>query len=178
MNKLKFIKQINNIKFFTYRPSVLHLYYPCYFDNDRPPYFSRFIHRIRMIRELYKSHYKIIYMMVDDVIVGHLVVGYGGCRIKMSTKNDIVIGPIWIIPNQRCQGYASKGIYFILNELNIEYEYAYEYIDKNNLSSIQTVKKNGFEFFAECSEYGLFREIRPKKSGKFNVYRKKCDSIK
>ena len=171
MNNLIFIQEKDGIEFYLYKPSFLNLYYPCYTGDEVPQYFSRFIHKVRMIREIIVSKYQVVYMMKDKAIIGHLVVGRGGSRIEMSTKRDIVIGPIWVVPRQRSHGYASKGIKFVLNDLKIDYDYAYEYIEKDNKPSIRTVQKNGFEFVDECNEYGLFKVIRPSKNGHLNVYR-------
>ena len=124
-----------------------------------------------MTRELYKSRYQVIYMVKNHAVIGHLVVGCGGSRIAMSTKRDIIIGPIWVVPSQRSNGYASKGIHFILHNLAIDFDYAYEYIEKVNTPSIRTVQKNGFEFVNECGEYGPFKVIRPCSGGYLNVYR-------
>lgn len=171
MNDLSFLKEADGISYYLFKPSVRHIYYPCYQGNEVPPYFTRIVHKIRMIRELYKSQYQVVYMMKNDAVIGHLVVGRGGSRIAMSTKHDIVIGPIWVVPSQRSNGYASMGISFVLHKLNVDYDYAYEYIEKSNTPSIRTVQKNGFEFVDECNEYGLFRVIRPCKDGHLNVYR-------
>lgn len=171
MNKLSFLKEADGISFYSYKPSFSKIYYPCYKAEDIPPYFSRKIHKLRMLRELYKSKYQVIYMMRNDAVVGHLVVGRGGSRIAMSTKKDIVIGPIWVIPSLRSHGYASTGIRFVLHEMGLDYEDAYEYIEKVNTPSIRTVEKNGFEFIDSCDEYGLFKAIRPCADGRLNVYR-------
>lgn len=171
MNKLIFIKEKDGIEFYIYKPSFLNLYYPCYTGEEVPHYFSRFVHRIRMTREIIKSKYQIVYMMKDKKIIGHLVVGRGGSRIEMSTNNDIVIGPIWVVPKHRSFGYASQGIKFILNDMGIKYDFAYEYIEKDNIPSIRTVQKNGFDFVDECDEFGIFKIIRPNKGGHLNVYR-------
>ena len=172
MKKLQFIKNIDGIDYYIYKPSLFGLYYDCYSGNEVPPYFSRLIHKIRMIRELYESNYQIVYREKDKKIVGHLVIGRGGSRIEMSTTNDIVIGPIWVVPNERSHGYGSRGIRFILDEMNVNYNYAYEYIEKDNIPSIRTVEKNGFDFVDDCNEYGLFKVIRPCEEGHLKVYRK------
>lgn len=171
MKHLQLIKEIDGIKYLLYRPSLFKLYYSCYTREDKPPYFSRFVHRIRMIRELLKSNYKVIYLLCNNEIVGHLVFSKGGSRIAMSTKRDIVIGPIWVVPHKRSCGYASKGINFILNEMELDYHYAYEYIEKDNIPSIRTVEKNGFCFVGKCSEFGLLKTIRPCSNGHLNLYR-------
>lgn len=171
MNELLFLKEIDDLRYYSFHPSICRIYYPCYKGNEIPPYFTRLVHRIRMIRELYKSQYQVIYMVKNHAVIGHLVVGRGGSRLAMSTKHDIVIGPIWVVPSQRSNGYASKGINFILHNLGVDYDYAYEYIEKLNSPSIRTVQKNGFELVSECREYGLFKVIRPCSNGHLNVYR-------
>lgn len=162
MNELSFLEEIDGIRYYSFKPTIKHIYYPCYEGDETPPYFTRAVHKVRMIRELYKSQYQVIYMVRNNAFVGHLVVGRGGSRIAMSTKDDIVIGPIWVVPSQRSNGYASRGIDFVLHNLDVDYNYAYEYIENTNIPSIRTVQKNGFEFFDACSEYGLFRVIRPR----------------
>lgn len=171
MNELLFLEEVDGLRYYSFHPSICHIYYPCYEGNEIPPYFTRIVHRIRMTRELYKSRYQVIYMVKNHAVIGHLVVGCGGSRIAMSTKRDIVIGPIWVVPSQRSNGYASKGIHFILHNLAIDFDYAYEYIEKVNTPSIRTVQKNGFEFVNECGEYGPFKVIRPCSGGYLNVYR-------
>lgn len=171
MNKLKYIDELEGIKFYCFTPSLFKIYYPCYKKEECPTYFKRPIHILRMIREIYKSNYKVVYMFENEKVIGHLVVGRGGSRIAESTKNDIVIGPIWVVPNKRCNGYASLGIRFILEKMNLDYQYAYEYIERTNIASIRTVEKNGFDFVSECKEFGVFKVIKPYANGNLNVYR-------
>lgn len=141
MNELLFLKEIDDLRYYSFHPSICRIYYPCYKGNEIPPYFTRLVHRIRMIRELYKSQYQVIYMVKNHAVIGHLVVGRGGSRLAMSTKHDIVIGPIWVVPSQRSNGYASKGINFILHNLGVDYDYAYEYIEKLNFPLYQNGSK-------------------------------------
>lgn len=171
MNNLKYLKQIDNIKFYLYKPTLRKIYYACYENDEIPPYFSRFIHKLRMFRELYKSKYQVVYMEKDNKIIGHLVFGKGGSRVAMSSTDDIVIGPIWIIPSARSKGYGSIGIDFILNKMGLNYQYAYEYIDKDNIPSIRAVEKNGFTFVGDCNEFGIFKIIKPYRGGTIKVYR-------
>lgn len=172
MEKLHFLKEIDGIHYYSYKPSLFCLYYDCYKGVEIPPYFSRMVHKIRMTRELLKNKYQVIYMIKENKVLGHLVVARGGSRIEMSKKDDIVIGPVWVIPSERSYGYASNGIHFILDEMGIDYNFAYEFIEKDNKPSIRTVEKNGFEFVADCNEYGLFKVIRPCINGHLKVYRK------
>lgn len=172
MDNKSFLESVDDIEFLLYKPSLFHLYDSCYSDENTPPYMSRIIHRVRMVRELILSHYQVIYMRKNGQIIGHLVVGRGGSRIAESNQKDIVIGPIWVIPSERSRGYASKGIQYILQAYHGSYRYAYEYIEKENTASIRTVEKNGFEFVYECNEYGLLKKIKPCSGGHLVVYRK------
>lgn len=172
MCKKIFLDRVDDLEFLLFKPSLFRLYDNCYSRNNTPPYINRIIHRVRMIRELFLSHYQVIYMRKDGDIIGHLVVGRGGSRIAQSDQKDIVIGPIWVIPSERSCGYASKGIRYILQAYKGAYRYAYEYIEKDNLASIRTVEKNGFEFVSECNEYGVLKRIKACSGGHLVVYRK------
>lgn len=178
MKKCAFICEKDGIGYFLYKPNIFRIYAKCYSRDEKPPYFSRVIHHIRMIRELLFAHYVVIYLKKEDHIVGHLVVGRGGTRIAMSNKNDIVIGPIWIVPSERGNGIASKAIYHVLHSLGFDYVYAYEYIDRSNIASIRTVEKNGFEFVSNCTECGVMRTIKESDFGSTLVYRYRGKSIK
>lgn len=169
-----YLNSLAGIDYYLFTPSVFRLYDDCYSGDDAPPYLRRVIHRVRMIRERVKSKYRVVYMRVENKPVGHLVVGRGGTRIAMSTKADIVIGPVWTVPSERGRGYASKGIGFILHHAGIEYDNAYEYIAETNAASIRTVEKNGFSLAARCSEYGLLRTLRENETGDQLVYRYKA----
>ncbi len=168
-----FLKSENRIDYYLFTPSLFKQYDNCYSKLDKPPYFRRAVHRVRMMREHFKSKYRIIYLKVCDKTVGHLVVGRGGSRIGMSTPEDIVIGPIWIVPSEREKGYASAGIGFILHSSGYEYDSAYEYINEKNSPSIRTVEKNGFSLIARCREFGVFRILKEDEDGDLLVYRYK-----
>lgn len=62
-----------------------------------------------------RGGYKVYYLVIDGHIVGYSVVTPGGRRLKMSTKDDIVIGPYYIAPKYRGRGYATKMIQMTLN---------------------------------------------------------------
>ena len=173
MATLKLKAECDEIKYYEFSPSLFMLYYGCYDDNEKPEYFSRMIHKIRMTIQLLMGGYKVYYMYVDNKVVGHLVVAPGGSRLPQSNKNDIVIGPIWICPNQREKGLGTKGISAVLNELSISYEYAYEFIAKDNIASIRSVEKNEYELLGTAKESGLLRKISLSENGEWLLYRKK-----
>ena len=104
-------------------------------------------------------------MVKNHAVIGHLVVGRGGSRLAMSTKHDIVIGPIWVVPSQRSNGYASKGINFILHNLGVDYDYAYEYIEKLNSPSIRTVQKTALSLSVSVENMGCLKLFVPAAMG-------------
>lgn len=166
-----FLKRYNGIDFYLFTPSLFTPYDDCYPGEDEPPYSRRAVHRVRMMREWYKSKYRVVYMKVGSKTVGHFVVGRGGSRIAMSTPADIVIGPVWTIPSERNKGYASRGIDFVLHYAGFVYANAYEYIKETNTPSIRTVEKNGFILAARCREFGILRTIKEDENGDVLVFR-------
>ena len=171
MYKLKRLGEWVGVEFLQYQPGIFRLYAPVYGSEERPYYYSRIIHRIRMIRELFFAHYVVVYMRKAGEIVGHLVVSRGGTRIAASTPEDIVLGPIWIVPSQRGQGLASTGIHAVLHELGFSYRYAFEFIEEENIASIRTVEKNGYRLIERCREFGCLKTLRPAANGKYLLYR-------
>lgn len=169
--KIVFLKSVDGIDFYIFKPTFLRLYANCYSMEEMPPYTYRALHRARMVREYLKSRYRVVYMKVGDKTIGHFVVGRGGTRIVMSNPEDIVIGPVWIVPSERNKGYASTGIGFILHQAGFEYINAYEYIHEKNTASIRTVENNGFVLAAKCKRHGMLRSIREDENGDLLVYR-------
>lgn len=169
--KREFVGSQDGLDFRIFKPSLFRLYDSVYAAEDEPPYFHRLVHRLRMMRELLKAGYRVVYFSMDGGCVGHLVVGRGGTRIAMSTPEDIVIGPVWIVPSRRNRGYASKAIHFVLHSGLFPYVNAYEFISQSNTASIRTVEKNGFVLAARCSEHGLMRTLREDASGRQLIYR-------
>ena len=116
-------------------------YYTDYPKEDHPQYESHLLHKIRMMTEFFRGGYRVYYIVSGVKIVGHLVVANGGRRLKLSKKEDVVIGPVFISPAMRGKGIGTIGIRIVLNELNLQYNYAYEFIADNNIASIRTVEK-------------------------------------
>lgn len=169
--KMKLIKTIDGIDYYFFKPTVFKQYADCYEGNEMPHYFSRPVHRIRMTLLKIQGNYRIYYMYSGNKALGHIVVSNGGNRIQMSNKNDIVLGPIWICPAGRGNGLGTKGIDAVLNCLEDNYQYAYEYIEDDNIASIKTVEKNGYRFIGKAKEYGLLKEIRLNDSGNLMLYK-------
>jgi len=171
MRNMKKTASLNGIDFFLYTPSFFSLYADVYSESERPYYVKRIIHKIRMALQLFMGGYKVYYMSVGDTIVGHLVVTSGGGRVVQSSKNDIVIGPIWVAPSHRKKGYASAGIAAILHSLGMQYKSAFEFIAPENTPSIRSAEKNDFVKQGYARESGLLRKMSLSESGEWLLFR-------
>ena len=172
MSNRTFVKKCDGISFYRYKPSLIRLYDKCYNSSNRPDYFNRIVHHIRMSIELITVGYEVFYMYDDNMqILGHLVVSRGGGRVEVSTIDDIVIGPIWVCPSQRGKGIGTKGIDVVLNSLGIKYRNAYEFIAKDNIASIRSVEKNNYQLIGNAKEYGLFKKLKINPNGEWLLYK-------
>lgn len=168
---MKFVGTYLNIDFYNYSPSLIRPYYMDYPQENHPHYEKHLAHKIRMVLEYIRGGYSVYYMASDSEIVGHIVVASGGRRLKVSTKKDIVVGPIFISPSLRGKGIGTIGISVILNELDLQYKYAYEFIAEDNIASIRTVEKNGYSFVGRAKEVGLLKNLVEADNGDYVVYR-------
>ena len=83
--------------------------------------------------------------MQNGEMVGYCMVARGGSyRLKFTDGKDIVLGPAFIAESNRGQGLNGIMCGNILNEFNLNYQYAYTYIRKTNMSSIKSFEKVGF----------------------------------
>lgn len=169
--RMRFVGNFDDIDFYEYSPSLFSPYYMDYPQENHPHYEKHLAHKIRMMLEKIRGGYRVFYMFSDGCVVGHIVVANGGRRLKVSTKSDIVVGPIFISPSVRGNGIGTIGIRVVLNELNLEYSYAYEFIAQDNIASIRTVEKNGYEFLMKAKEQGLMKNLVECEDGDFVVYR-------
>lgn len=166
---------IDNIDCYCFYPSLFQQYDDCYKSEDRPEYFNRIVHKIRMAILKIQGNYRVYYFYGDGNILGHIVVSNGGNRIKISTNNDIVLGPIWICPSKRGSGLGTKAINIVLNNLEKDYQVAYEYIEKDNIASIRAAEKNRYRLVGSAKEYGLLKKIKLNPKGNLLVYKYEKD---
>ena len=175
-NDLLYVKTVDGIEYYNFKPTIGKWYYKNY-----PGYTKHSLsHNIRMFIEYLEGGYEIFYMVragEGGGILGYLLVARGGRRLKCSSIDDIVLGPIWVKPDLRKQGIASKGISAVLHNLDITYRYAYEYIQPTNISSIRTVEKNHFDLYGSGSSKGLMKRIENDGSKEFLIYRYSSEDI-
>lgn len=151
-NKMIFLDRVKGVDFYIYTPTIFHQYNKCYKKKEEPEYWNSIRHRIRMFVQHITYGYSVVYMFSENQILGHIVVSRGGRDFLKTTKDDIVLGPIWINPNFRGRGFGTIGIDFVLNSKKIKYNRAFERISPTNVASIRTVEKNNFKFFGKVSQ--------------------------
>ena len=167
---LEFLTSENEIDFYKFKPSLFKHYFMDFPKDQWPNYFSTVRHHLRMMVELIRAGYEVIYLCNSSDIV---VVSKGGGKIKCSSVDDIIIGPIWTCPKYRSKRYASLGINMIINKLGYKFNYAWEFIDINNTPSIRTVEKNNFEKVGFGRETKIFSDIILADTGTVYIYRNK-----
>lgn len=170
--QLKYINSFEDVDYFLFKPRL----FRCYFSGYSAYQKSTILHTIRMMIELLDGGYRVYYMALGNEIVGYGVVASGGRRLKCSDKKDVVLGPLWVCPEHRGKGLASKLVHTLLNNLGIKYKSAYEYIAKTNTASIKVAEKNGFVNIGAASMTGAMRNVRLNPNGDYFVFR--ADAIK
>ena len=133
MNRFIKIAEEGKYTLWVYKPSLFAPLYGKFF----PISFTR---RIRLMLEyLSEGQYKVYYLKVNQTIVGYNVFAIGGRRLKCSTRNDLVSGPLFISPEYRRLGYATILKKMIIKYCCSGYNYIYSWIDKNNIASIKSL---------------------------------------
>lgn len=147
--RLTFVGTYGDVEFYKYSPSLLKPYYTDYPQESHPDYEKHTAHKIRMLLEYIFGGYSVYYMFSDGEVAGHIVIANGGRRLTVSTKEDVVLGPIFISPDMRGRGFGTLGIKTLLNDLELEYRYAYEFIAESNIASIRTAEKTDMSLFVK-----------------------------
>lgn len=111
------------------------------------------------------------YLAVDDTIVGHCVVTPGGRRLKMSTKEDIVLGPYFVDFRYRGKGYAKVIVRMTLEYCTYKYKLAFDWINEHNIPSIKTSENLGMKEVGRLYIKGLMRNLIEDPNGDNRIYR-------
>ena len=130
----------NQFSLYEYKPSLLH---PLAIDFEP----LRTVRCFRFWFELLKGGYTVYYLTVGEVVAGHCVVTPGGRRLKVSAKEDIVLGPYFIDPQYRGKGYSKILLRLVLEYCSYPFKVAYDFIYEKNEASIGCTRSVGFEPF-------------------------------
>ena len=104
----------------------------------------RMIRRFRFWKEMLSGGYRVYYLADGDTLVGYCVVAPGGRRLAISTKHDVVLGPYFVAPEHRGNGYAKVLVRMTLQSCSYNYKNAFDWIHKDNYASIKTTEACGF----------------------------------
>lgn len=164
--KLNYMIKIGNYEFYEYKPVLGRWLYRNY-ETLTPQRWVRFL------LEFYcEDRYVVYYMTLNSRVLGYCLVAPGGRRLSCSTKEDIVLGPYYILKDKRRNGYSKILIDTVINKLCYgKYKAAYMYIAKTNIPSIKTSQGCGF---IECGQLNIskcFRRLMPIEDGGYKVFK-------
>ena len=139
--KLVLLKESNDEKLYVFRPSIFKLY-PKSGDMLEMNIKEIATHLVRLIHG-----YK-IYILTDknDVVKGSILFSNGGSyRYPFASKNDLIEGPDYTVPEFRGQGVAGRICNAAMNEFEKNYDTVYATVALTNIASLKRLKKSGFE---------------------------------
>ncbi len=157
----------NGTRLLKYEPTFMK---PLFMDFEP----MRLVRRVRLLMELLRpGKYVVYYLEKQRQLVGYCVVTPGGRRLKCSTKNDIVLGPYYTKESERGKGYGKELIGLVLRM--VDFECAYDWIEKSNLASRKVTEQCGFDAYAELNVSRMLRRLTIVANGEDIVYRYKKD---
>lgn len=115
--------------------------------------------RVRFLKEYLKG-YRVYYLVVNDEIVAYSVISRGGGRYHFAEKEDIVVGPYFVLPEHRGNHYSETLVGEILQLKSITWRDAYDWIRYDNIPSIKCAEKVGFVKVDTMDMVGPFRKLR------------------
>lgn len=161
---LNLLYQEGDKAFYSYTPTIFH---PLY-THFEPMTISR---RVRLLLEwLGKNSYKVFYLEVAGVLVGHCVAAPGGRRLGRSTERDIVLGPYFVDLAHRGKGYSKDLIQWTLHKAGLTYSRAYDYIKKDNHPSRNATLACGFQHCGELNIQGFFHKLVECPGGEYDIF--------
>ena len=152
--KLELLSEIGEYKLFKYKPTLLHMFSKLYPE----PITLRRVLRFGMAL---KCGYEIFYLVDKDKTVAYCTVQSGKSkRFDYSSEKDIIIGPYVVVEKYRGQNIASTLVDKLLKIKKGTYNYAYAYIKKENIASIKTCEKVGFEYYSNAVVTSLICNVK------------------
>lgn len=160
-DKMKLLSETEDEKFYVFLPSLFRLF-PRSGDMRK----MNLKNKIRFLW-LYLSGYKVyVASTKDDIVKGSITLSRGGSfRFPFSTKNDLIDGPTYTVPEYRGQGVMVRLVDQCLNVFEKEYEKVYGTIEKENVASIKRCLKNGYDEIGFTTYHSLFHRCVINKNG-------------
>lgn len=139
-DRLLLLKESVDEKYYLFKPRLLRLF-PKSGDMKKMNLKEILLHLLRLVHG-----YK-VYILTDDkdTVKGSILFSKGGSfRYPFATKNDLIDGPSFTVPDYRGQGVAVRIGDAVMNEFETDYNVVYGTIKQDNVPSLKRVKKNGF----------------------------------
>ena len=163
--RLKQVAVLGNTVLYEYLPS---LFRPL-LVNFEP---MSFVRRCRYLLEyMHRGHYRVYYLADHDTAVGFCVVVPGGRKLKLSSREDIVLGPYFVAKSERGKGYSKTLIRAVLEHYPKQYRWAFDWILNTNEPSKRASESCGFRPVASLNITGLMRTPVVVENGMYTVYR-------
>ena len=163
---MKLISTESNFRLYEFKPTLFSL---IAFPMEK----LTIIRRCRFLYEYFCGGYKVYYLQVDDNFVGYCCVTPGGRRLKCCTNNDIVIGPYFILPQFRGNGYAKILINKTFENCTYHFNNIFCWIHESNIPSIKTVEACGMTTIGlRLKVIGKLRRLSLNESGDYIVFKK------
>jgi len=160
----------NSLSVYEFKPSFLHLLAV----PIEPLSIAR---RFRFLLEFIRGGYTVYYLVKDGVVVGYCVVTPGGRRLKCSSKQDGVIGPLYI-----CQEYRGRSLSEVIVKQSLicclhKYNSFYCWIHKDNIPSRRSLESCGFKPIGRLNVVGVFRRLVITSQGVDIIYKRSDNCI-
>ncbi len=133
---------------------------------------------VRETIDYFRGGYNVIYLAVDDKLIGYGTITRGGGRNKFCTKDDAVICNLWIQPDERGKGYGKKLDIILTRYAESHFKgKTYMYIHNENLPSKKAAEYAGFVKVANATRRGRFVNIVNCEKGNLEIYCKSKDQL-
>ncbi len=126
----------------------------------------------RLFSEVLRGGYQVFYLVKDNTIAGYCVITPGGRRLKCSTSNDGVIGPLYICPEYRGKGLSEVLVKNILKVCMRQYNCFYCWIYEDNIPSRRSLESCGFKPIGRLDVVGKFRRLVLTPKGADIIYKR------
>lgn len=168
--KLKKVYEKNSYEYYKYSPTLIK---PFYVNLEK----LTFKRRIRLIMAFF-SGYSVYYLAHNGKYIGYCLVQSGkDIRYKFATDRDIIVGPYYIHEEYRGKKLSIDLLNYILKDSDLKFQYAYNYISKNNIPSIKASESVGFKYMSDAKISKYLRKIKLYKfDGTYKIY--KYDNMK
>lgn len=163
---MKQVHKEGSLEFYEYTPSPLKPFH----INLEPLTFKR---RVRLFFA-YFSGFKVIYLKENNDFVGYCLVQSGkDRRYQFATENDIMVGPYFIHEDYRGRKLSITLLEYVLKKSNLQYENAYDYIQRDNIPSIKASEAVGFKYYSDAnlSQYLRSLSLCPPNKGDYLILR-------